>query len=72
MKSGDEASAPEGFDLGRLLFDLANKRKPDEPIMQMIEQRKLHALFAAYERALEDNKVCIPSALHAAIEGLRR
>ncbi len=67
----NENCAQEGFDLGRELFRLANLRKPEQPVMTMVEKRKLIALQAAYERAMLDPNVRIPSYLHATIEALK-
>lgn len=71
MNKPDEASAVEGYDLGREMFRLANLVKPPQPVMQMVERKKLSALFAAYELALENKDARIPTILHAAIEALK-
>ncbi len=69
--TNDEASATEGHGLARELFRLANLVKPDQPIMVMIEQKKLLTLAACYERAMLDPNVRLPSYLHGAIEALK-
>ncbi len=69
--TNDEASATEGHGLARELFRLANLVKPDQPIMTMVEQKKILAVLAAYDKALVDPHARIPTALHAAIEGLK-
>lgn len=74
----DEASAPEGNNFARLLFDMANSAEVLEaaqrskPVMTMVEQRKIVALLAAYEKACLDPHARIPTAMHAAIEGFRK
>jgi hypothetical protein len=40
-------------------------------VMQMVEARKIHALLVAYDKALNDPKARIPTALHCAIERLK-
>lgn len=67
----DEASAVEGADLYREMFRRANMVKPEQPVMTMIERRKVIALLAAYERAMLDASVRIPSYLHATIEAFK-
>ena len=73
----DEASAPEGT-FARLLFDIANSHtlveaelRKQPPIMTMVEQRKIHALLCAYDKALADPHARIPTYLHAACEALK-
>lgn len=68
----NENCAQEGFDLGRMLFQMANMQKPEEPVMTMIEKRKIIALLAAYERAMLDTHARLPTVLHAAIEAFRK
>jgi len=67
----DEASAVEGADLYREMFRRANLQKPEQPIMTMVEKRKIMSLLAAYERAMLDAHVRIPSYLHCAIEAFK-
>lgn len=67
----DEASATEGYDLAREMFRLANAMVEPPPVMTMVEKRKIVALLAAYERAMLDAHVRIPSYLHATIEAFK-
>ena len=71
MDKPDEASAPEGFDLGREMFRLANLVQPQPAIMTLVDQKKISAVLAAYEQALADPAARIPTMLHLAIEGLK-
>jgi hypothetical protein len=63
-------------DLGRLLFDQANHL--NEQLRRGVEigrtdaRRDLQGLFRAYERALLDAHARIPTALHLAIEELKK
>lgn len=61
----DEASAPEGVDIFRVMFDRANRGLFNPDV-------KLIALFAAYDKAMLDPNARIPTYMHAAIEGLRK
>jgi len=38
----------------------------------LVREGRIKAVIAAYEKALEDPKFVAPTALHAAIEALRR
>ena len=80
--SKDECSAPEGGNLHPVfakilqgMFDPeradAELRAAQTPVMTMVEQRKLFALQAAYEKALVDVHARIPTYLHGAIEALK-
>ena len=53
------------------MFRRANLQKPEQPIMTMVEKRKIMSLLAAYERAMLDAHVRIPSYLHCAIEAFK-
>jgi len=56
---------PPGFDLGRLLFDQANKEL--RPALFL----RARTVIKAYDKALEDPRAVLPTYLHAAIEALR-
>ena len=68
----DEASAPEGgdLDLAREMFRRGNMLVEQPPIMTMVEQRKIQAVLAAYDKALGDAHARLPTYLHAAISAL--
>lgn len=83
--TNDEASAPEGrlpFPFDAIVKELcdpaAMERAAAEhdaaapPIMVMVQQRKLQALFLCYDRAMEDKNVRLPAFLHGAIAELRK
>lgn len=55
---------PKDFDLGRFMFAAAHAG--------ITTDARIKCVLIAYEKALEDPKAAIPTALHAAIEGLRR
>ena len=52
---------PAGF---AQIFETATK--------EMVQQARIRCVIIAYEKALQDPKVVMPSSLHAAIEALRR
>lgn len=55
---------PPDFDLGRFMFDAANKG--------LLMDARIRCVVLAYEKALADPKVVMPSYLHCALESLRR
>lgn len=75
----DEASAPEGARVHQAFTEIlrgmcdpqALERAQNAPVMVMVSRDKLFALQAAYEKAMLDPHVRIPSYLHCAIAALK-
>ena len=64
MKTFDDLSdpfLPTGF---KEIFGMATER--------LTTEARVKCVLIAYDKALEDPKVVMPSSLHAAIEALRR